>query len=264
MMEMEVPVDCSSPERVPSLGAEANVSTNVPKKVSPEDTCRQFATKEMKILDDIISTTKNSDLQSDYDQMNANLTLLHSERVFRDIQISATHLIQRLIPESLFSALQGDEFSPNNKDPSKSGSKKLRKYNLNLAEPDAEKKIYSRTLVNTNLDGEQDHTHQTPVGQPPATPLGRWDGGIGVTDAEDASNWSRLRSAVDNLTRPSPNCLIRPSIVYDNQDRKRMFEFTDNDDVILIASKRIKRTPDNHTKPKYDLDLSPDHMSPAL
>ncbi|GIX84669.1 hypothetical protein CEXT_677181 [Caerostris extrusa] len=45
---------------------------------------------------------------------------------------------------------------------------------------------------------------------------------------------------------------------------KRMFEFTDNDDVILIASKRIKRTPDNHTKPKYDLDLSPDHMSPAL
>ncbi|GIY55497.1 hypothetical protein CEXT_33841 [Caerostris extrusa] len=27
----------------------------------------------MKILDDIIATTKNSDLQSDYDQMNANL-----------------------------------------------------------------------------------------------------------------------------------------------------------------------------------------------
>ncbi|GIX84651.1 hypothetical protein CEXT_677121 [Caerostris extrusa] len=37
---------------------------------------------------------------------------------------------------------------------------------------------------------------------------------------------------------------------------KRMFEFTDNDDDILIAPKRMKRTPDNHTKPKYDLDLS--------
>ncbi|GIY64865.1 hypothetical protein CDAR_240091 [Caerostris darwini] len=36
-----------------------------------------------------------------------------------------------------------------------------------------------------------------------------------------------------------------------------MKEFTDNDeDDILIAPKRIKRTPDNHTKPKYDLDLS--------
>ncbi|GIZ03644.1 hypothetical protein CEXT_481511 [Caerostris extrusa] len=32
MMEMDMPVDCSSPEGVPSLGAEANVSTNVPKK----------------------------------------------------------------------------------------------------------------------------------------------------------------------------------------------------------------------------------------
>ncbi|GIX79300.1 hypothetical protein CEXT_177361 [Caerostris extrusa] len=60
---------------VPLLGAEANVSTNVSKKASPEDTCRQLVTakKEMKILDDIIATTKNSDLQSDYDQMNANL-----------------------------------------------------------------------------------------------------------------------------------------------------------------------------------------------
>ncbi|GIY74693.1 uncharacterized protein CDAR_524361 [Caerostris darwini] len=36
-----------------------------------------------------------------------------------------------------------------------------------------------------------------------------------------------------------------------------MFEFADNDEYdILIAPKRIKRTPDNHTKPKYDLDLS--------
>ncbi|GIY14566.1 uncharacterized protein CDAR_111731 [Caerostris darwini] len=36
-----------------------------------------------------------------------------------------------------------------------------------------------------------------------------------------------------------------------------MFDFTHNDeDDILIAPKRIKRTPDNHTKPKYDLDLS--------
>ncbi|GIY41444.1 hypothetical protein CDAR_23461 [Caerostris darwini] len=83
MMEMKLPVDCSSPEGVPSLGAEANVSTNVPKKVSLEDTCRQFVTKEMKILDDIISTTKNSDRQSDYDQMNANLTLLHREQALR-------------------------------------------------------------------------------------------------------------------------------------------------------------------------------------
>ncbi|GIY97451.1 hypothetical protein CEXT_359121 [Caerostris extrusa] len=75
MMQMEVTDGCYSPEGVPLLGAEANVSTNVPKKASPEDTCRQLVTakKEMKILDDIIATTKNSDLQSDYDQMNANL-----------------------------------------------------------------------------------------------------------------------------------------------------------------------------------------------
>ncbi|GIY31115.1 hypothetical protein CDAR_413141 [Caerostris darwini] len=64
MMEIDMPVDCSSPEGVPSLGAEANVSTNVPKKVSPKDMCRQLvtATKEMKILDDIMyaaPTTKN-------------------------------------------------------------------------------------------------------------------------------------------------------------------------------------------------------------
>ncbi|GIX98433.1 hypothetical protein CEXT_217881 [Caerostris extrusa] len=67
MMEMDMPVDCSSPEGVPSLGAEANVSTNVPKKVSSKDMCRQLvpATKEMKILDDVIATTKNSDLHDE-------------------------------------------------------------------------------------------------------------------------------------------------------------------------------------------------------
>ncbi|GIY28847.1 hypothetical protein CEXT_397941 [Caerostris extrusa] len=71
MMQMEVTDGCYSPEGVPLLGAEANV----PKTTSPEDTCRQLVTakKEMKILDDIIATTKNSDLQRDYDQMNANL-----------------------------------------------------------------------------------------------------------------------------------------------------------------------------------------------
>ncbi|GIX84654.1 hypothetical protein CEXT_677131 [Caerostris extrusa] len=205
MMEMEVPVDCSLPEGVPSLGAEANVSTNVPKKVSPEDTCRQFATKEMKILDDIISTTKNSDLQSDYDQMNANLTLLHSERALRVIQISATHLIQRLIPESLFSALQTfcHEYS-------------------NQYEIIGNESTFSfeHTLGKHELRRRTGPYPSNPCWADSTQPLGRWDGGIGVTDAEDASNWGRLRSAVDNLTRPSPNCLIRPSIVYDNQATK--------------------------------------------
>ncbi|GIY47826.1 hypothetical protein CDAR_293681 [Caerostris darwini] len=65
-----------------------------------------------------------------------------------------------------------------------------------------------------------------------------------------------IRSLKDNLDW-SIIAEFRSKVDWNKIYRKRMFDFTDNDeDDILIAPKRIKRTPDNHTKPKYDLDLS--------
>ncbi|GIX84038.1 hypothetical protein CDAR_270441 [Caerostris darwini] len=59
-----------------------------------------------------------------------------------DFETSSTqpHNRKRFIDD-----LEEDEFSPNNKAPSKNGPKKLQKCNFNLAEPDAEKN-YSRTI----------------------------------------------------------------------------------------------------------------------
>ncbi|GIY70277.1 uncharacterized protein CDAR_248061 [Caerostris darwini] len=57
--------------------------------------------------------------------------------------------------------------------------------------------------------------------------------------------------------QPLNHTLLAKHIDKITEHRKRLFDFTDNDeDDILIAPKRIKRATDNHTKPKYDLDLS--------
>ncbi|GIY80820.1 hypothetical protein CEXT_547351 [Caerostris extrusa] len=75
---MEVSSEGNEPAEVHlDLTVAPNADANASTTVTPEGMCRQLVTanKELKILDDILASTKNSDMPQDYLQMNANLLM---------------------------------------------------------------------------------------------------------------------------------------------------------------------------------------------
>ncbi|GIY97659.1 hypothetical protein CEXT_674281 [Caerostris extrusa] len=73
---MEVSSEVNEPAEVHlDLTLPPNADASI--TVTPEGMCRQLVTanKELKILDDILASTKNSDMPQDYLQMNANLLM---------------------------------------------------------------------------------------------------------------------------------------------------------------------------------------------
>ncbi|GIY34344.1 hypothetical protein CEXT_596171 [Caerostris extrusa] len=75
---MEVSSEVNEPAEVHlDLTVPPNADANASTTVTPEGMCRQLVTanKELKTLDDILASTKNSDMSQDYLQMNANLLM---------------------------------------------------------------------------------------------------------------------------------------------------------------------------------------------
>ncbi|GIX79993.1 hypothetical protein CEXT_648611 [Caerostris extrusa] len=86
MSEMEVSTEGNGPSEghleVPSPPAVESKVKNA-EKVSPEEMCRQMCTafKEMEVIDAIVESSKRSDLQQDYVQINETLLQKRNKNV---------------------------------------------------------------------------------------------------------------------------------------------------------------------------------------